>query len=378
MTRFASSAARFCSPAMVWCRPISSCATAVSTRSGARGKGLAIDATGLLVLPGIVDIHGDAFDVRSSRGPAWISRSTSRCGIPSGSCSPTASPPPSTASPCRGSRGCAASRPGGAADRAGGGTLDLRHAGASAVGGVQPRRAGHRAGGYRGGTGASAGVQRPHRRDPRRSEDPVEGAKYAGRAGMTMDAFRAFTMRSRRGPLRFRRRWTGSGPPRGPPDSDGQPRRRFACRARAVPRSRRADLRISDGREVGHDARAGRDVVMGSPTLSEAVAPELGLRGGDGGGGDLRHSVVGLLLPGDGASRLHPCRPRQFDLPRAWALISTNPAAATGLTDRGTIEAGKRADLLLIEPVERRLVATIASGRMAHVTAEGVGRLAAR
>jgi alpha-D-ribose 1-methylphosphonate 5-triphosphate diphosphatase len=64
-----------------------------------------------------------------------------------------------------------------------------------------------------------------------------------------------------------------------------------------------------------------------------------------------------------------------FDLPRAWALVSANPAAAAGLSDRGTIEAGKRADVVLVEPVERKVVATIAGGRLAHVTAEGAGRL---
>ena len=47
-----------------------------------------------------------------SRAPAWISRRRWRWPRPRRSCSPTASPPPITASPCRGSRGCAASTPG--------------------------------------------------------------------------------------------------------------------------------------------------------------------------------------------------------------------------------------------------------------------------
>jgi alpha-D-ribose 1-methylphosphonate 5-triphosphate diphosphatase len=65
----------------------------------------------------------------------------------------------------------------------------------------------------------------------------------------------------------------------------------------------------------------------------------------------------------------------RLDMARAWALISANPAAAAGLTDRGMIEVGKRADVVLIEPTERQLVATIASGRLAHLTAEGAARL---
>jgi alpha-D-ribose 1-methylphosphonate 5-triphosphate diphosphatase len=56
-------------------------------------------------------------------------------------------------------------------------------------------------------------------------------------------------------------------------------------------------------------------------------------------------------------------------------LISANPASAAGLTDRGSIEVGKRADLVLIEPAARTLVATIANGRLAHLTAEGAARL---
>jgi alpha-D-ribose 1-methylphosphonate 5-triphosphate diphosphatase len=39
-----------------------------------------------------------------------------------------------------------------------------------------------------------------------------------------------------------------------------------------------------------------------------------------------------------------------LSLGRAWALVSANPAAAAGLTDRGRIEVGLRADLLVVDP----------------------------
>lgn len=58
-------------------------------------------------------------------------------------------------------------------------------------------------------------------------------------------------------------------------------------------------------------------------------------------------------------------------LPQAWALVSRAPAAATGLHDRGQIAAGKRADILLVdagEPLRPRVVAVIAGGRMVHLT----------
>jgi alpha-D-ribose 1-methylphosphonate 5-triphosphate diphosphatase len=61
--------------------------------------------------------------------------------------------------------------------------------------------------------------------------------------------------------------------------------------------------------------------------------------------------------------------------PQAWALISANPAAATGLTDRGIIAPGKRADIVLVDPATQRAVATIAAGRIAHLTSDGAARL---
>lgn len=58
-------------------------------------------------------------------------------------------------------------------------------------------------------------------------------------------------------------------------------------------------------------------------------------------------------------------------LPQAWALISSAPAAATGLRDRGQIATGKRADIILVdaqEPLRPRVVAAIVGGHMVHLT----------
>jgi alpha-D-ribose 1-methylphosphonate 5-triphosphate diphosphatase len=65
-----------------------------------------------------------------------------------------------------------------------------------------------------------------------------------------------------------------------------------------------------------------------------------------------------------------------LDLPRAWNLISANPAAAAGLADRGRIAPGLRADLVLLDPEEARVVATLVCGRIAYLNREGVERLA--
>lgn len=53
----------------------------------------------------------------------------------------------------------------------------------------------------------------------------------------------------------------------------------------------------------------------------------------------------------------------------AWRLVSQGPAQALGLIDRGTIAPGKRADLVLVTPEPQpRVVATIAGGRLVHLT----------
>jgi alpha-D-ribose 1-methylphosphonate 5-triphosphate diphosphatase len=58
-------------------------------------------------------------------------------------------------------------------------------------------------------------------------------------------------------------------------------------------------------------------------------------------------------------------------LPQAWALVSSAPAQAAGLTDRGTIQAGQRADIILVDntvALRPRVVAVIAAGRLVHLT----------
>ncbi len=57
-------------------------------------------------------------------------------------------------------------------------------------------------------------------------------------------------------------------------------------------------------------------------------------------------------------------------LAEAWALVSETPAAAVGLDDRGVIAAGRRADMILVDPNDGRpeVVAVVAAGRIAHLT----------
>ena len=58
-------------------------------------------------------------------------------------------------------------------------------------------------------------------------------------------------------------------------------------------------------------------------------------------------------------------------LPQAWELVSGAPAVATGLHDRGHIAPGKRADIILVDartPLRPQVVAVIAGGRMVYLT----------
>ena len=58
-------------------------------------------------------------------------------------------------------------------------------------------------------------------------------------------------------------------------------------------------------------------------------------------------------------------------LPRAWDLISAAPARAAGLADRGILVEGHRADLIVVDdemPLRPRIVAAIAAGRLVHLT----------
>jgi alpha-D-ribose 1-methylphosphonate 5-triphosphate diphosphatase len=57
-------------------------------------------------------------------------------------------------------------------------------------------------------------------------------------------------------------------------------------------------------------------------------------------------------------------------LPEAWNLISAAPARAAGLTDRGVLAAGYRADIVLVDDdvaMRPRIVAVIAAGRLVHL-----------
>jgi alpha-D-ribose 1-methylphosphonate 5-triphosphate diphosphatase len=58
-------------------------------------------------------------------------------------------------------------------------------------------------------------------------------------------------------------------------------------------------------------------------------------------------------------------------LDEAWAMISSNPAKALGLDDRGDITEGKRADIVLVDrtdPGSPKVAGTIIAGQLVYGT----------
>ena len=214
----------------------------------------------------------------------------------------------------------------------------------------------------------------------RRINDHIAWAKYSERAGMTVAEFCDLAVR------------VGA---RAAEVPAALARVAAAARAAGVPMASHDDETVAmrDGfraggaricefpiaEEVARAARAAGDyVVMGSPNVVRGRS-HLGWASAARLAEDSICTVLSsdyfypamlraaLILSGRGA----------LDLSRSWALISANPAAATGLTDRGTIGEGMRADIVLVDPQSIRVVATVAAGRIAHLTADCAPRLSA-
>ena len=65
-------------------------------------------------------------------------------------------------------------------------------------------------------------------------------------------------------------------------------------------------------------------------------------------------------------------------LPRAWAMISTRPAEILRLPDRGRLDPGLRADLVVMNRETRAIEATICGGRLSYLAGEAGRRFLAQ
>jgi alpha-D-ribose 1-methylphosphonate 5-triphosphate diphosphatase len=58
----------------------------------------------------------------------------------------------------------------------------------------------------------------------------------------------------------------------------------------------------------------------------------------------------------------------------AWYLVSQGPARMLGLEDRGVLETGKRADLVILERETHRVAATLSAGRISYMAGNVASR----
>ena len=214
----------------------------------------------------------------------------------------------------------------------------------------------------------------------RRKLDEPGGIAFSKRAGITQAAFRALAEQASARAAKV---------------ADATDRIADAARAAGLPMASHDDDSVATrlrfralgagicefpmAEEVGVAARAAGDfVVMGAPNV---------VRGGSHIGwasaARLAESGICNVLASDyfypallQAPFILAARGK-LDFAPAWALVAANPAAAARLADRGRIAPGLRADLLLVDaagPLPRP-VATIVGGSVAWLSAAGWRRL---
>ncbi|MDE4275975.1 alpha-D-ribose 1-methylphosphonate 5-triphosphate diphosphatase [Phaeobacter gallaeciensis] len=128
--------------------------------------------------------------------------------------------------------------------------------------------------------------------------------------------------------------------------------------------------------EAAEAARAGGDhIILGSPNV---------VRGGSHKGNVSAVELIAMGLCDAIASDYHYPSPRRaalmlarsglLDLAGAWDLVSKGPAGVLGLSDRGQLAPGKRADVVILEKDNQRVAATLSGGRVSYMS----GDIAAR
>ncbi|MFT5786348.1 MAG: alpha-D-ribose 1-methylphosphonate 5-triphosphate diphosphatase [Ascidiaceihabitans sp.] len=130
--------------------------------------------------------------------------------------------------------------------------------------------------------------------------------------------------------------------------------------------------------EAAGAAKSGGDwIALGAPNL---------VRGGSHKGNASALELVTMGHCDALASDYHYPSPRRaalmleasgvLDIAAAWHLVSAGPAAMLGLTDRGTLTAGLRADLVILDTADR-VAATISAGRVSYMSGDIAARFLA-
>ncbi|AAV94196.1 alpha-D-ribose 1-methylphosphonate 5-triphosphate diphosphatase [Ruegeria pomeroyi] len=131
--------------------------------------------------------------------------------------------------------------------------------------------------------------------------------------------------------------------------------------------------------EAAEATRAsGGHVILGSPNV---------VRGGSHKGNVSALDLITMGLCDALASDYHYPSPRRaalmlvrtglLDLAAAWALVSSGPARVLGLDDRGELAPGKRADLVILDAQSHRVAATFAAGRVSYMSGDVATRFLA-
>ncbi|GGX54019.1 alpha-D-ribose 1-methylphosphonate 5-triphosphate diphosphatase [Tateyamaria omphalii] len=131
----------------------------------------------------------------------------------------------------------------------------------------------------------------------------------------------------------------------------------------------------AEAAEAAHTA--GDLVVLGSPNV---------VRGGSHKGNASALDLITMGFCDAIASDYHYPSPRRaalmlaksglMDLAGAWALVSSGPAKVLGLTDRGTLTPGKRADIVILDETDR-VAATLSGGRVSYMSGDIAQRFVA-
>jgi alpha-D-ribose 1-methylphosphonate 5-triphosphate diphosphatase len=341
-------------------------------RNGAAAR--ALDADGLLVLPGIVDIHGDAFERQMMPRPGVhfaldialmdTDRQVVANGITTVFHGVTWSWEPGLRS-AENARALLAAmealRPRLGADT----RFHLRHetynldAEPEIADWIGARR---------------IGLLAFNNHVPEEKSRPEKIAQMAERSGLPLDQFMALVARvnERAGEVpgsieRLAACARASGVPLLSHD-DASPEQRRGFRALGC-RLAEFPITIETAQEA---AAAGDDIVLGAPNV---------VRGGSHIGWVNAKDMIARGLcsilasdyyyPAQLIAAFRLAADQVTPLERAWALISETPAAAVGLADRGVIAAGRRADVILVDSgagSRPQVVAAISAGRIVYLT----------
>jgi len=331
------------------------------------------DATGLLVLPGLVDIHGDAHERQLQPRPGVnlpvplaLRDSAAQlvaCGITTAYLGVTLSWEPGLRS-LDAWRALKAALPAARAEAATDLRVHLRFE-ADNLDALEDALEGIADGSVHllGFNDHTPGILK-------KLDDQAAAAKYAGRAGMGVPEFSALVQRvaARRGEVpAARARLAAAAANAGIPvlshdDATTEDRLLFRGLGARICEFPMAEAVAADARAAGEPVVMGApNVVRGGSHLGWASAAPLAERG-----------LVTVLA----SDYVWPTLLQAafvmvdrgvLDLPRAWALVSRNPAEACGLTDRGMLAPGLRGDVVMVDPATRAPAAVFAAGALAWI-----------